>query len=300
MNAAAVPDILCIGAVLWDFIGRAETTMTLGADVPGRITPVPGGVAFNIAATLARVGLRPALLSAVGDDGAGDELLRECETRGIDTTHVHRARGSPTDRYLAIEDAGGLVAAIADARSLELAGDKILAPLADGRLGRAAQPWRGLIALDGNLTDALLAQVATSPLFAAADLRVAPASPGKVLRLRPLLAHARGTFYVNRDEAGRLCGCDLGDAIAAAEALVASGAQRVLVTDGANPCAEARRDGATLVARPPAVRVQRVTGAGDTFMAAHIAAEKNGASRETALHTALAAAARYVTGEIGS
>ena len=66
---------------------------------------------------------------------------------------------------MAIEGSNGLIAAIADAHSLEAAGDKILRPLADGRLGRAERPFRGLIALDGNLTVGLLAQIAASPLF---------------------------------------------------------------------------------------------------------------------------------------
>jgi sugar/nucleoside kinase (ribokinase family) len=46
--------------------------------------------------------------------------------------------------------------------------------------------------------------------------------------------------------------------------------------------------------------VTRVTGAGDTFMAAHVVAEQRGASREKALHQALRTAADYVSGEIGS
>jgi sugar/nucleoside kinase (ribokinase family) len=46
--------------------------------------------------------------------------------------------------------------------------------------------------------------------------------------------------------------------------------------------------------------VARVTGAGDTFMAAHIAAERSGADRPTALAQALRAAATYVSGEIGT
>ena len=52
------PDILCIGSVLWDIIGRSHASMRLGSDVPGRITRLPGGVAMNIAMTLARFGLR--------------------------------------------------------------------------------------------------------------------------------------------------------------------------------------------------------------------------------------------------
>ncbi|MEM8824970.1 MAG: kinase, partial [Pseudomonadota bacterium] len=38
------PDLLCIGSVLWDVIGRAPVHMERGSDVGGRITRVPGGV----------------------------------------------------------------------------------------------------------------------------------------------------------------------------------------------------------------------------------------------------------------
>ena len=62
------PDILCIGSVLWDVIGRTASHMRVGSDVPGRIHRLPGGVAMNIAMTLVRFGLRPALLSALGRD----------------------------------------------------------------------------------------------------------------------------------------------------------------------------------------------------------------------------------------
>ena len=43
--------------------------------------------------------------------------------------------------------------------------------------------------------------------------------------------------------------------------------------------------------------VTRVTGAGDTFMAAHIAAEARGERGLVAFEIALAAAADYVSGE---
>lgn len=293
------PDILCIGAVLWDIIGRTPVRMATGADVPGRITRAPGGVALNIAATLARFGLRPALLAAIGRDGEGDELAAACRRLGLVTDHLHRADGLPTDRYLAVEGAEGLVAAIADTRALDAAGEAILRPLGDGRLGSAAAPWAGPVALDGNLAPELLAGIAASPLFAAADLRVAPASPGKAERLLPLLRAPRTTLYLNLDEAGILCRRRFATAPEAAGELLARGAARVLVTDGARTSADGASDG-ILAAEPPAVPVTRVTGAGDTFMAAHIAAERRGAARAEALHAALAAAARFVSGDTGS
>lgn len=293
------PDILCIGSVLWDIIGRAPQEMRAGMDVPGRITRLPGGVAANIAMTLARIGMRPAVLTAIGRDAEGEDLIAAAEARGMITGFAHRPEGLPTDRYMAIEGANGLVAAVADAHTLEACGAAILAPLADGRLGSAAAPWAGPVAVDGNLTVALLSDIAASPLFAAADLRLAPASPGKAERLRVMLGHPGATFYLNREEAGKIAGVAVRTAAEGAEAVLALGAARVLVTDGAGACADGSREG-VMVAVPPPVAVRRVTGAGDTFMAAHLVAERGGAGRRAALDRALAAAAEYISGEVGT
>ena len=293
------PDILCIGSVLWDIIGRSTASMRVGSDVPGRITRLPGGVAMNIAMTLARFGLRPAVLTTLGRDFEGDDLIATCARLGVDTDFAYRSDDLPTDRYMAIEGANGLIAAVADAFSLEASGDKILRPLGDGRLGSADAPWAGMIALDGNLTQSLLDQIAGSPLFARADLRAAPASPGKAERLLPLVLHGRATLYVNLEEANILAHANATTASSGAQALLARGAARVLVTDGGRACADGSRVG-IIEATPPQVMVARVTGAGDTFMAAHIVAERGGADRATALSAALHAAATYVSGEVGT
>ncbi|MFT6933122.1 MAG: pseudouridine kinase [Paracoccaceae bacterium] len=289
------PDILCIGSVLWDVIGRTDDTMIVGNDKPGRITRIPGGVALNIAMTLVRFDLTPALLSVVGRDAEGTGLMAQCGQMGLITEWVLQDPDLPTDQYMAIEANGQLIAAIADAHSLERAGDRILAPLIDGRLGHTSKPWPGLIALDGNLTEALLAEIAHSPQFAAADIRLAPASPGKAERLRPLLRHAGTTLYVNCEEAGLITNTRPQSAEDGAEALIAAGARRVLVTDGAAAAVDATPD-RMITRHPPKIRPKRITGAGDTFMAAHIAAESKGASADVALDTALAAAASYVSG----
>lgn len=293
------PDVLCIGSVLWDIIGRSPAALRLGSDVPGRITRVPGGVAMNIAMTLRRFGLTPALLTAIGRDPEGEELIAACARLGLETAHVYRSDDLPTDRYMAIEGANGLIAAVADAHSLEAAGDKVLRPLADGRLGSEEAPFAGTIALDGNLTEALLAEIAVSPLFALADLRVAPASPGKAERMLPLLTHPGATLYVNREEAGLLAKEPFATSALAAEGLLVRGARRVLVTDGGNPCAEGTAGAGVIADAPPPVMVARVTGAGDTFMAAHLVAERRGADRAAALAAAVRAAAEYVSGEPG-
>ena len=70
------------------------------------------------------------------------------------------------------------------------------------------------------------------------------------------------------------------------------------MTDGGRPCTDGGPEGCLSLA-PPEVAVTRVTGAGDTFMAAHIAAEIRGAGRAEALQCALASAADYVSTALG-
>ena len=291
--------IPCIGSAHWDVIGRAGITMSEGSDVPGRIAWHPGGVALRIAISLVRFGMTPTLLTAIGEDDEGERLISFASEVGIDTTCVCRTAELPTDSYMAIEGANGLIAAIADAHSLEAAGDSILRPLSDGRLGSTEAPFSGPIALDGNLTGELLAEIATSPLFERADLRVAPASPGKAERLAPLLDMPNTTVYANVEEAGILCGSRFGNAREAAMALLDMGANRALVTNGEHAVADGSRTG-IILADPPATNVTRVTGAGDTFLAAHVAAEIAGAPPKEALNEALRAASDHVSGGTAS
>lgn len=292
------PDILCVGSVFWDVIGRSERRMEPGGDMPGRIVRVPGGVAMNVAAALRNLEMTPALLTAAGLDNESEELMEACERMGVITEHVYRSANLPPGRYMAIEDAGGLIAAVADARALETAGARILSPLADGTFGSPEAPHEGIVALDGNLAADLLAEIAASPLFRAADLRVAPASPAKAGRIAPLFSHPGATIYANREEAENICGMPFSTAKAAARALRERGATRVLVTDGAASAADADADADEVVAAtPPDVRPVRITGAGDRFMAAHIAAERGGMDRADALNAANRAGADHVAGK---
>lgn len=288
------PDILCIGAVHWDVIAHAAAPLLRGDDRPGRVVRRPGGVALNVAAALARLGLRPALVSAVGHDAEGAELAEAAAALGVAAGFLHRAEG-PTGVYVALEDPGGLVAAVADAATLEDAGAAILAPLDDGRLAGPAAPWEATAVVDGNLSAALLAELAAGPWLRAADVRAVAASNAKAARLAPVTALPRATLYLNLAEA-RALGAPAGaDAPTAAAALSAQGPARVLVTDGPGPAALGSA-GAVLVARPPQVLVRQVTGAGDCLMAHHIAAEARGLDAQAALGLAVAAAARHVAG----
>lgn len=288
--------IICIGSVLLDIIGRHPDTQPIGFDQGGRIQTLPGGVAMNIAMVLRDLNQDIELLSYLGLDNAGDRLLEYAQNQGMRTDHIDRA-DLPTDRYMAIEAGGNLFGAIADAHSLEKRESAVISPLLDGRLGNTQNPWDGQIVLDGNLTKDSLRYIANHDAFARADIRLAPASPGKVLRLRAFLDHPNTTLYVNLQESNSLMDSAHKSTLYAANALFERGGiKQVIVTDGGNPCAFVNTESAIEIT-PPAVMVHRITGAGDCFMAAHIAAQRDGANAQEALKRAANYTANYITSE---
>lgn len=288
--------ILCIGSVLWDIVGRSERKMKAGHDVPGRIIRIPGGVAMNIAMALRAHDVPVSLLTALGDDAAGRELLMEATARGMETAFVHVSKDFPTDQYMAIEGRNGLIAAIADAHSLEEQADAVIAPMRDGRLGASHDPFDGLVVCEGNLPRETLDYISKAAEFRAADIRLAPASPGKAERLIPFVGHGHATAYVNLIEANILLDTKLTSSAEAASKLVATGLYRAVVTDGPNTASVADGSG-VLSQMPPTVQVLRVTGAGDVFMASHIVAESRGLDGAAALDFALGHTATYISTE---
>ena len=102
---------------------------------------------------------------------------------------------------------------------------------------------------------------------------------------------------MNVKEAEYLCKKEFNDAAEAASSLVAKGAYRAVVTNG--PMAAALVDNeVSITTKPPKVDAVRVTGAGDIFMAAHIASELKGIVGLDALQFAANKAGGYVSGKL--
>ena len=272
MPDTSPPPVLCIGSALWDIIASASCEMQPGNDVAGIIRRRPGGVALNIALALVERGQPSALLTTIGNDAQGDELIVELEAAGVDCQYVTRI-DDPTDNYLAIETTSGVVfGAIADCASLEKAGDLILAPVRDGRLGTAQKPWQGSVVIDGNLPVSTLESIAKNSDFDAAHLSFVPASPGKAERMLAALKAQSATLFVNKGEAEILCKSELNDSSEASEKLCQLGAHRAIVTDGPNESALCDENGVIAV-NPPKIEAKTTTGAGDVFLATFVGAE---------------------------
>lgn len=86
------PRILCFGEILWDFL-------------PDGL--FPGGAPFNVAYHLHRQQAQVHLLSALGRDLLGDELLRRLQHWGLSTEAIVRHQGLPTGYVVATLGTGG-------------------------------------------------------------------------------------------------------------------------------------------------------------------------------------------------
>lgn len=89
--------------------GASRTSM------PGKAKVSHGGVGRNMAEVIARLGGFPSLFSAVGNDEAGEQLIRAAQKLGIGVDSVARIGRSRTATFTALLDGSGeLVGAVAD------------------------------------------------------------------------------------------------------------------------------------------------------------------------------------------
>ena len=285
-----------MGSLLWDVVGRLKGEATFGEDRAGTITRRPGGVAYNIAKRLADLKRPITLLACLGDDLAGHELLQHCNKVGINVEFIHQGTSLRTDSYMVVEDDQGAVIAVADAASLEAFGQDIMLPLLDGRLSSNETPCALHLIIDGNFTAAQMDFIAHSNAFSTCELFIAPASTGKVDRLKPLFNHPKAVLYCNLKEANILCGMGCRSVEDAALGLVSLGFKRALVTNGPQSACDAQIGRAPILSQPKHVKARLITGAGDLFMATHIHRTLNGDTARAALKTSLDAAADYISG----
>ena len=292
--------IICAGSALIDSVGYSKNQINNGDDVSGRIKTRVGGVAFNICRNLALIGFTNVeLLTAIGDDTKGRTIIDLCSKLGIITDNIYICNDSETDSYLAIEDIHGLKAAIAHIFNVEEFGDKILKPLENGAVKTNPEPSNNLIVLDGNLSISTLSKIAKNKKIMNYDIRVASASSSKASRLKPFLSLPNVTIYCNMTEAENLCDLSFQNTEQASTYLLKKGLGRAIVTNGDKHICDASIHHEPISIVPPKVtNINHITGAGDYFLACHIANEINQLGKEAALLKAAESASKYVETEI--
>ncbi len=143
---ATSPGAVVIGGANMDLKAQSRQRATHHTSNPGRASMAPGGVARNIAENLGRLGDRVHLVSVVGRDAMGDALLSQTGAAGVRLEHVVRT-DRPTGTYTAVLDSDGeLIVAIADMEATAELGPEVLQKAAP------VMATADLLVLDGNLS----------------------------------------------------------------------------------------------------------------------------------------------------
>jgi pseudouridine kinase len=262
--------VVCIGGAAVDRKYRALATVRPGTSNPVTSERSFGGVARNVAENIARLGTRVSLVSIVGADDNGLALVSDLERLGIDTRHVTLSDAHATAEYVAVlQPDGELAVGLANMAIF----DEITPALLRGIRPELGSAW---IFADCNLPSETLHDLIGLARRQAFMLAFDAVSTPKVMRL-PRDLTGVGMFFLNLDEARTYLDRPEVSPQAAAEALLARGAEQVVLTLGDKGLVAADSFGIATIAAFKAEIVD-ATGAGDALIAATLVAMLKDAS----------------------
>ena len=274
--------IVCIGAAALD-----RTYIALGKLQTDTSNPVArrdgfGGVARNVAESLARLGHSVELVSAVGDDEPGRALLADLERVGVGTRHVACRKERRTAEYAAVLEREGMLA-------FGLAEMTIFDDFAESDIEsiRPTLEHAEAIFADCNLPSVAFESLLSFNRANGNRLVVDTVSAAKAVRL-PHVLSGIDLLFVNEIEAAALLGPMTAPEAAAAlrrrgaGAVVVSSSERgLLLADAAETTAfEAASD----------VPIVDVTGAGDALIAGTLHGLVRGEALRAAVRTGMSLA----------
>jgi ribokinase len=101
-------DIAVVGSINMDVVVSTPKYPDYGQTLfCEKIDMIPGGKGANQAVTVAQMEKKVCMLGAVGDDAPGNELIRNLNSRGIDTSHLVSVSNNGTGTFVAMVDPSG-------------------------------------------------------------------------------------------------------------------------------------------------------------------------------------------------
>jgi ribokinase len=282
--------VVIVGSLNMDLVTRAPRLPRGGETLAGHsFVTVPGGKGANQAVAAARLGTHVAMIGCVGDDAYGDLLRNALLAEGIDCDAVTTIAGESTGVALIVVDDNSQNAIVIVAGS-------------NGHVSPAVvQGFEGLL----SQAEVIICQLEI-PMETVGHVLKRGRELGKIVILNPAPASAPlpADWYPlidylipNESEATLLTGLpvdSVASADAAATALLASGAAKVIITLGAQGSLFATKARSQHFAAPK-VQAVDTTAAGDTFVGGFAAALAEGKSESEAIQFGQIAAALSVT-----
>ncbi len=226
------------------------------------------------------------MLTAVGNDADGRELLSLGESAGIDLSHARILDDAPTSLYIYVSDGKGEIQwAVCDASASDRIDRQYLAENADLIRGAAA------VLLDTNPPESAIVYAAETAAEAGVPLFVDPISAAKATKVRSILPYVT-VLKPNKQEAQVLYGrplITLNNAEEAALYLLEEGVSEVYLTLGKNGVIAAAK-GQTLLHLPGYARhLVNTSGCGDAYISAVLHAYLQGQDLEGKTKAGIAA-----------
>ncbi len=280
--------VLVVGSAAMDVVAHVASDLQPAASTPARIRSSFGGVGRNVAENLARLGQPVQLITAVGGDRNGEDIIAHAASLGIECAATLRVRNYPTAYYMGLLDKKSrLLYGVDDMR--------VISALTPSYLGRHRRRFEeaAMVFMDCNLPEASIEFVVDTCAHYGKPLVADPASAAVALRLLPYLPR----LYMvapNSKEAGVLIGqpldpSDREAALGAARHLASLGVDIALVTlaEFGVTYATSKTNG-----HIPSIRTNVVDpiGAGDAMVAAVMFALLNDIDIDDAVRLGVSAA----------
>jgi pseudouridine kinase len=278
-------DYICVlGAANIDIIGLPNQKLIPADSNPGQIKVTLGGVGRNIAENLVHLGTPTKLITAVGEDLYGKQIIEHANRIGLDMKHALVLRQLPTSTYLAILDENGDMQAAVNQMDII---DELTIDFIQGK--KQIIENARICVIDTNIRQDVIHYVLDN--FKNTVFFLDTVSSRKALKVKDKI----GSFHTikpNRIEAELLADMPIAnvpDMVKAAEYFLRQGVQRVFISLG--PDGVFYHDGTRHALIPnPKVEVVNATGAGDAFVAALAFSHMNHEDSDTSARFAMAAA----------
>ena len=251
---------------------------------------VLGGAPFNVAWHLEAFGLRPLLITRVGVDKSGDEVLAAMASWGMDTSGVQRDDAHPTGRVeVDLDDGEPTFRILPDQAYDHLDGGLTVRSAAGSTFSLL---YHGSLISRGEVSRSSLDDLAKgfrAPVFVDVNLR------DPWWNREDVVASVRRATWVKLNEAELDLLADDSDSTTAEVFLADHGLDAVIVTRGGRGAVVVDGRGVFEATPPAEVEVVDTVGAGDAFSAVFILGLILGWSTEVTLERALDFAAAVCT-----
>lgn len=253
--------VTVIGGSNIDIQGVPNNSLVMFDSNPGKVDISLGGVGRNIADNMCRLKINTKLISAVGNDLYGNQILSECKSYGIDVDDCYVSNEASTSIYVSIlNNSNDMQLAISHMDIL----DKIDTSYISSRHNTINDSLA--IVIDTNLSLEVIKYVTST--YSHIPIFIDTVSTSKCMKIKDIIGRF-STIKLNKYEAEALSEIkinDLNDLKLCAQKLLDKGVENLFITLGEEGvfCASNKE---TLKVDGVKIKMVNTTGAGDAFTA---------------------------------